>query len=327
MKRLDWIISWENLKRIIDQNFSIIEPVIGPNKASIFFDVASKSIGFRTETHQDGVLKVTPKFLTASISETSSENIWILEATVFEPNLFRPFYEFIVEVLESIQIEGKEPIDSFNRIWSNWKNVFEEKQKLSEEKIVGLCGELLFVERLATEIGTPDAVLSWHDDSKSEHDFSLENHVDIEVKTTTAEKRVHLISSINQLNPKVDRVLYVYSVQLTRASSIDKDSFSLIDLINRVRAKIFRSDQIERFDRILLESGFNMQDVCELEQRYLSRSVNVLVEVNDSFPRLSEDELFSALGDKFARISDIQFRINLTGLGVNEDSISICGRG
>src|SRR5207302_797447 len=95
-----------------------------------------------------------------------------------------------------------------------WSRVLARRSRMSRDHEVGLYGELLLVRALMTAWTVGEAVASWRGPAAEEHDFGLPQF-DVEVKTTTSERRRHWITSLTQLMPTRSRPLWLISIQVT----------------------------------------------------------------------------------------------------------------
>ncbi|MBK6456063.1 MAG: PD-(D/E)XK motif protein [Gemmatimonadetes bacterium] len=91
-----------------------------------------------------------------------------------------------------------------------FSHLFEQTPLLSTERQIGLLGELLFLERLMSRIGS-DAVDAWMGPLAEPHDFRVGSR-EYEIKTTTASHRVHTVHGTEQLVPSLGCSLSVISI-------------------------------------------------------------------------------------------------------------------
>ena len=203
---------------------------------------------------------------------------------------------------------------------SKFADLIETESLLSNEKQLGLLGELLVLRELI-ELTSCDAVRFWQGPVGAEHDFVL-NSLDVEVKTTKSERRQHKIGSIQQLIASPGRNLHLVSVQLTRASS--SGGFSLSDVVSGI-ANLTGPYEAQFFDG-LNRVGWRSRHSHLYSEKYSFRSETLVFKVNDSFPRLVPSSL-NLDPDLEPRISDIEYRLNLENLEPNETLQNFLGRG
>jgi hypothetical protein len=187
---------------------------------------------------------------------------------------------------------------------------------LSDAVQTGLFAELIFLRRIATVVGWTAAVSYWQGPRSEEHDFTL-SLVDVEVKATRSEKRVHQISSLSQLVPKDDRRLFIASVQLTLGAG--SESMSLPQLIADVLSNAIEAGSVvaEVVRRRLSQQGWLDEDAPQYATRYLLRTPMVIVPVDQACPAIVPDTLAS-LGAARFRIGDVAYTVNLDGLGTRD---------
>ena len=203
---------------------------------------------------------------------------------------------------------------------SKFADLIETEALLSNEKQLGLLGELLVLRELI-EWTSLDAVRFWQGPVGAEHDFVL-NSLDLEVKTTISERRQHKIGSIQQLIASPGRELHLVSVQLTRASS--SGGFSLRDVVSETANSIGPNET--QFFEGLNRVGWRSRHSHLYSDKYSLRSDTLVFTVNDSFPRLVPSSL-NLHPDLEPRISDIEYRLNLENLEPNETLQNFLQRG
>lgn len=135
---------------------------------------------------------------------------------------------------------------------------------LSPEEQKGLIGELQLLRKLITSAvnaGLPpaEALARWWGWDRSKRDFAASGTA-IEVKATSLPSRRHRISSIEQLEPHGDEVVFLYSVGVRLDASAPR---KLPDIIREVRAMLTDSsgapDSIaqHRFDEAVRRYGYD----------------------------------------------------------------------
>ena len=97
------------------------------------------------------------------------------------------------------------------------RDIFASRGAMTTEKEVGLLGELLFLEFLIHQIGAGPAISAWQGPLSEEHDFTFDS-VHVEVKSTSSERRRHIINGLDQLVPLRGVPLSLLSIQFTRTS-------------------------------------------------------------------------------------------------------------
>lgn len=191
-----------------------------------------------------------------------------------------------------------------NAAVANLRNLLASRTRLSEEQQRGLLGELLLLERLLQEHG-PAALEWWLGPAAEQHDFACPSY-DLEVKTTSAEKRRHTISGVDQLKPNPGRPLWLVSIQVTRAGGAE--GRTLAELVARVRSLAPGDD---RLVAALHEVGWRDEDADLYTRGHLLRSTPRAYLVDDGFPAITSERIRSAVPHP-ELISDIVYRVDVS---------------
>lgn len=212
-------------------------------------------------------------------------------------------YGVAMSVAEALR-GGASFAGAVNAAVENLRQLLAARTRLSEEQQRGLFGELLLLEHLLQEHGVT-ALSWWLGPEAEQHDFALPSF-DMEVKTTTAERRRHAISGVDQLLPNPNRPLWLLSIQITRAGGAA--GRSLAELVARVR-ELVPGD--ERLRRALQDTGWRDEDADLYTRRYILRSAPAAYEVDDDFPALTGERIRSVVPHADL-ISDIVYRIDVS---------------
>lgn len=189
------------------------------------------------------------------------------------------------------------------------KDLLASRRRLTEEKELGLIGELLVLRHVIASQGEIDAMAAWLGPLAEEHDFGFPAF-DAEVKTTKSESRIHLIGSETQLEPSPGRPLRLISIQLTRAGNA-ADGFTLAALILDIRSSL---DQTRRtFDLALEGLGWHDADADLYRNRYQLRTVPRAYDVDDDFPAITSARLDAVIPNR-SHVGGVTYRVNVTDL-------------
>ena len=153
-----------------------------------------------------------------------------------------------------------------------------------------------------------EAVAAWRGPNGDEHDFDLGSE-DLEVKSTTSEKRVHWISSLSQLNPTPGRRLWLLSIQLTTGLG---EAMTIAELIGKLRSRLAGTDQ-DVFEQKLYAAGWRDRYGPKTRRRFRLRSTPLLLPVKADFPALTQDRV-AATGMPLSRLREIAYSIDVAGL-------------
>lgn len=228
--------------------------------------------------------------------------------TVDARNAHYEAYSLLAAIVDDLQA-GRTLQVATARSLDTYENLLERRGRISEEKALGLIGELLVLEHLVGAIGENQAVRAWLGPGNEEHDFVLDV-IDAEVKTTLAERRTHLIGSETQLQLSPGRPLWLVSIQLTRAGAADQ-GFGLPETINRIRSGLSST-------RSLIDGYFGTQGWSDLDsdlypERYMWRSRPAAFEVDDRFPAITRTRLNSVVPQP-ELVVQVSYRVDVTSL-------------
>jgi hypothetical protein len=219
-------LRWESFEKRIRDGLPSLEPIKGSPRVILFIAPGGSRIGVRLFTAGAGNL--SSPLAEIAILNVGAGAQTAVEVSTGNANLFQDFYAFCCTVADRVQLD-REPVETaLEKTLSSWAALIRQKRVLSDNRQLGLFGELIFLKRIAAVIGWSAAVEAWQGFDSEEHDFTLVT-TDIEVKSTRSESRIHQISSLTQLVPKQDRRLAIVSIQLT--PGVGKGSQSLAKLI------------------------------------------------------------------------------------------------
>jgi hypothetical protein len=246
----------------------------------------------------------------------------MLEVSTRSPHLFREFHQFAQVCTEDYEQPGRSAVEAYSAAVSRWQQLTAARQVLPVTRQVGLYGELLFLEALLIEHGAR-ALSSWvgcGEQTAFRHDFRLDSG-DIEVKTATGNQRHHTIHGLRQLDPAPYRALHILSIILGPAGE-NSAGRSLIDLVAAVRQLVDRESATTReLDEKLAGAGYSDEDAPSYMARYCIDREATVVDVSQDCPRITPVLLTAAIGhDVAARISSVDYSVNLEGLGWPEGS-------
>ncbi|WP_239651265.1 PD-(D/E)XK motif protein [Mycobacterium sp. UM_Kg27] len=191
------------------------------------------------------------------------------------------------------------------------RNVLAGRGALTTEKEVGLFGELLFLEFLIQQIGAGPAVAAWQGPLSEEHDFAFDL-VHIEVKTTSGERRKHVINGLSQLVPLRGVPLRLLSIQLTRSSP--EGGRTLPQIVAQVRT-LAGGHQVA-VEALLTAFGWQDVDADLYSTFWALRSQPRVYAVTGDFPAMTPD-LVAPVVPNFGLLSEVSYKVDLTDLVYN----------
>ncbi|WP_198169786.1 PD-(D/E)XK motif protein [Agromyces laixinhei] len=189
------------------------------------------------------------------------------------------------------------------------KDLLAKRKKLTDEKVIGLIGELLVLDHVVAAYGEDVAITAWLGPLAEQHDFGFPDF-DAEVKTTMSEARSHVIGSDTQLEPVPARSLYLVSVQITRAGAAVK-GFTLPELIAAVRGRL--DTTLRTFDNALDGLGWHHSDADLYRARFQLRSTPQAYFVDGDFPAITSKMLDAVVPNR-PLVGGVSYRIDVTQL-------------
>jgi hypothetical protein len=266
-----------------EQTLELWTPAVGPEP-----DVTALSrVRIATEEMDDGPWFV----LTVDARHAHFEAYSLLAAVDDDLAAGRPFH---LAVSRSI---------------ATYRELLSGRGRISDERTVGLLGELLLLEHLVVDVGEDTALTAWLGPAAEEHDFVLAE-VDAEVKTTLSERRRHVIGTEHQLQESPARDLWLVSIQLTRAGGAP-DGFGLGDLVGRIRRRLETGR--EDFAAHLSRQGWRDDDADLYRDRYLYRTKPAAYRVDAGFPALTRVRI-DAVVPQAELVGAVSYRVDVTGL-------------
>lgn len=217
-------------------------------------------------------------------------------------------YILIVSIVDQMR-SGASVRHAVSEALTALKDLLKSRQRLTEEKVAGLIGELLVFNHVHNVLGEDAAMASWLGPLAEQHDFGLPEF-DAEVKTTKSDSRVHVIGSETQLAPVPERPLYLISVQITRAGAAS-GGFSLPDLVASTRAKLDRSRRA--FDPALESLGWRDEDADLYSTKFVVRSTPRAFLVGEDFPAITPARLDSVVPQR-PLVTGVSYRVDVSQL-------------
>ena len=162
-----------------------------------------------------------------------------------------------------------------------WKTMFKrERDKIPEETVRGLFGELYFIQTtLADKYGINVAIDAWSGADKASKDFSKGTDW-FEIKAVSSSAVSVKISSVSQLSSEIPGHLII--IKLETMSPVFTDGKSSVgELMQAILQRIDLDETRELFLKKLLAYGFDLTDDC-CSQKYKVASMK-LYTVGDQF--------------------------------------------
>ena len=269
----------DSLQDYLQAGAPAIVPIVGEPPAALVIEPSRNRIAVRLPW--DGV---TPPDLTRyenlATDVLSERGMSWVEIRVQEEGLLYDAYPMLCAIADRVQIDGLTFGQAVREVLATYHDLLARRFGLGDERELGLYGELLLLEHLMLRFGPLQSVTAWRGPYGEEHDFSLEEQ-DVEVKTTSTDRRVHWIGALEQLTPSPMRALWLISIQLTTAG--DGPGRSLSDLVEAVRTDL-TEEASHLFENALISFGWRSHEIALYQRRFRLRSQPLVLRVDSDFP-------------------------------------------
>jgi len=203
-----------------------------------------------------------------------------------DPTQNRTFAKVCEEILDEIAADPGHPRAVLARVLDRWRHFWAAPPgTLRDEEIIGLFGELWFLEYWLGPIGAK-SLAAWRGPFRDRHDFKSPT-ASVEVKATRARAdgaARHRITSLDQLEDPDQGGLYLFSLQVTPDPIA---THSLAASVERISAALGSApDEQRTFRELLGRARYNPAD----RHRYVAPlrvTAEELYFVKDDFPRLT----------------------------------------
>ncbi len=184
-------------------------------------------------------------------------------------------------------IDGRNPVEAITDNLERIRKAFSRAgSAISENKQIGLVGELIVMRHIVIPGIGHRAAFQWSGPLSEKHDF-VGDVVHVEVKSTTRSMDQHEISRIDQLRAPEGKKLLLISVQLERSIAGDLTIATLRNEVNNALASNGSAQDV--FDKKMQAMGWH-EGLVQSDSllRFNLRSLSVF-SVDGSFPRLPDD--------------------------------------
>lgn len=198
------------------------------------------------------------------------------------------FYHFCADVInETENYKGTNAYKEIVSRYNQWKKMFSNNNKiLSENEILGLIGELMFLKNEVFKMyGITQGLNSWSGPEPTHKDFSFKSEW-FEIKAVNSSKNSVSISSLEQLDSSNDGHLVIYYFEKMSSSF---NGISLNGLVMDVLKLMAHTFDKDLFVTKLKQAGYSFNEVYD---NYVYNFVKVeKYLVNDDFPRIKASHL------------------------------------
>jgi hypothetical protein len=287
-----------------DNGVPVAIPLAGTPELRLLVDSSRSRLTLRAPF--DPTAELPPNALAHVTVETLHEGgVRYLEISTTDKELVLDGYSMLMAIADRIQLGGADPIAAFEQTLTVWESILSTRMRMGARAEIGLFGELLVVRGL---LATPGAagIDAWRGGLSEEHDFGFAA-ADVEVKTTSGERRRHWINGLAQLVETDGSALWVLSLQITRGG---EQGWTLPELIDDVFALAGASGR-DRVEQNLAGAGWHEAQRDLYTERWRLRTAPLLLRVDDRFPRLTA-ALLSEVAVDTAPLLQVDYEIDLT---------------
>jgi hypothetical protein len=311
-------LDWTTFEERVGSSIASTEALDGSPAVHLIVEPGGRRIGARFFTEDR--LRIPSPLEEIMIRQIGVGDQTALEITTGNRALFRDFYILCCAIADRVQLDGHPISRAVGETLSSWAALIGTKALLSTAEQIGLIGELIFLNRIAGDLGWTIAAESWFGPCAEEHDFALRG-ADFEVKTTASENRVHSVSSLTQLAPKDKRPLYLISIQLTEVAP-GTACYSLPGMVAQTMLSVTKHSphNADRVHALLRRLRWSDDDADNYRTAYVLRTPLLAAEVRKSFPALVPSVLQHLGADIVSRFEHVNYRINVDGLGFLDGS-------
>lgn len=190
-----------------------------------------------------------------------------------------------------------------------FRTLLRPRHRLSPSQETGLLGELSVLLHLYSEIGVEHALQAWLGPEAEQHDFSLATY-DLEVKTTLSEERKHVVHGLDQLDPTLERDLWLLSMQFTPAGYGSGASLSSLARRSIALAGVKGSSVEEALDAV----GWREDDAELYTRKYTQRTTSRCYRVDENFPAITRRRITPVVPGAGLIGQDVTYRIDVAPL-------------
>ncbi len=223
---------------------------------------------------------------------------WALNVRLLRREFSRIFAQLCQDLIDTSRTgcsSAQAPDFVLNRI-SHWERLLARDRSglLDESSLRGLIGELVFMEQCAMPARGTYAVEAWHGPLDAAQDFHFTDCF-VEVKAAGGGSSRVTISSAEQLDV-YGSPLFLSVISLESTSERTDESFSLPQLVSRIRASLAGNEELmSAFEERLALAGYIEREEYE-ERNFVVRGIRYYA-VLDDFPRVKRSDLASAIVD------------------------------
>ena len=260
---------------------------------------------YTLEYRGDFIIKEVKGSGVIGVSQGTTSKYSYLLIFLKDTDMFDTFCALIEDILDTTRSCPDNPSGYqvvTNRLYS-WKKMFSsKKKKMDESAIMGLIGELYFLDNyMFPKYGKTDSLNSWSGQELTHKDFSLED-IWYEVKSIHSGKETVKISSLEQLQSRNYGELVI--IPMERMSPAF-NGVTLSKLANKIMKEFDSDEDLDKFISKMSEQGFSFDSETD---EYVYQVVSIdRYAVNTDFPKIIRIEIPPA-------IVQAQYDISITSI-------------
>jgi hypothetical protein len=218
------------------------------------------------------------------------DSLWTVVLTLIDDSVLDTFIGLCVELARrtSVAKTETEALTVFDGTIEDWRVILTAAptKRLSISARRGLVAEVVYLLAASDSLGIATAVEAWTGPFFAPHDFRFSKGQVKEIKAVRAGANKIHISSVDQLDTAVGDTLELILVTLNDVPSDGTDSFTLIDLISRVRtASLGDPATWKSFEDKLTLASVEISDLFYSEAHFELGEVSTFA-VTEGFPRI-----------------------------------------
>ncbi|WP_329414593.1 PD-(D/E)XK motif protein [Nocardia vinacea] len=294
--------SLANVDAFWDAGNPVVLPIAGTPECILDIDPANETIALITPFTPPEPDVAKWRNITLKVSDGED----LAELTVAVEDNLHGAYGLLTSTADQLQLEKAPLAVAVATAITKHRNMFASKAGLSQDREIGLYGELLVLDYLIGKVGTGPVIASWQGPFSEEHDFVF-GEIHLEIKTTSAEQRRHTMHGFTQLVPLCEVPLSLISIQLTRSNH--EGGQTLSQMVSQLRAK--SGGHRSKVDAALEACGWRDEDASLYTTFWTKRNEPRAYNVDDHFPALTLDRLVQVIANMTA-VSDLSYRVDVT---------------
>lgn len=207
------------------------------------------------------------------------------------------FCDDLVSVVENTKVKDEhDALVVLKNRYMAWRTMFkQERSSLSDEQIVGLLGELIFLaDFMIPRFGASRSIAAWSGIDGLSKDFSIDEKW-YEVKTVSLNSNTVKINSVTQLSSSTPGALVIVRYE-QMSDSYDGPRCSVVKAFKSIMAQIDEDDTRGVFLTKLIAFGVDVTGTMP-SRRYRIADMS-LYRVDDGFPRIQEGDIVHKEIDK-----------------------------